>query len=178
MKNPQNERWVPLPGYESRYQISDHGRLYAIPRTVTYCDGRSYQHPGRLIKTQKNPGGALYVGIGNTRDTIRRIRLASLVLLAFVGPRPDGMEVLHWDDNPDNNTLENLRYGTRSENMHDRVRNGRHSAANKTHCKRGHAFSAENTFITQAGHRSCRVCKRALKRKYAAAARVTAGRAS
>jgi len=161
-----SEQWRPIPGYETRYEISDHGRVRAISRTVRYSDGRSYQHPGRMLQLQPNPvGGALYINIGNTRDTYKNVRVAKLVLLAFVGPRPDGMEVLHWDDDPNNNHLTNLRYGTRSENLHDRVRNGKHPAANKTHCKHGHEFTSENTVITRTGHRNCRQCKIRWKRE-------------
>lgn len=49
-----------------------------------------------------------------------------LVLTAFVGPRPDKYECLHWDGNPENNRLENLRWGTRSENRMDSIRHGTH----------------------------------------------------
>ena len=40
-----------------------------------------------------------------------------LVCEAVHGPRPEGMEVLHLDDDPTNNNPTNLRWGTRSENM-------------------------------------------------------------
>ena len=36
----------------------------------------------------------------------------------------------------------------------------RHPQASKTHCKRGHRFSAENTYYTPDGHRRCRTCLR------------------
>ena len=36
---------------------------------------------------------------------------------AFVGPRPEGNEVLHLNGNPSDNRLENLKYGTRRENI-------------------------------------------------------------
>ncbi|MCB0902291.1 MAG: HNH endonuclease [Actinobacteria bacterium] len=32
--------------------------------------------------------------------------------------------------------------------------------AAKTHCRRGHAFSTENTIVDRRGHRTCRECKR------------------
>src|SRR4029453_9772594 len=32
--------------------------------------------------------------------------------------------------------------------------------ASKTHCKRGHRFSPENTYYTPDGHRRCRTCLR------------------
>ena len=46
------------------------------------------------------------------------------ILEAFVGVS-EGSYALHWDDNPLNNTLENLRWGTASENAYDRERNKR-----------------------------------------------------
>ena len=35
-----------------------------------------------------------------------------------------------------------------------------HPQASKTHCKRGHQFTAENTYYTPDGHRRCRICLR------------------
>lgn len=46
-----------------------------------------------------------------------------LVLETFIGPRPHGKECLHRDDNPTNNRLSNLRWGTAAENHQDAVRN-------------------------------------------------------
>lgn len=48
-----------------------------------------------------------------------------LVLEAFVGPCPEGMECRHFPDrNPRNNRRENLRWGTPVENAHDQVVHG------------------------------------------------------
>jgi hypothetical protein len=39
----------------------------------------------------------------------------------------------------------------------------------KTHCKNGHEFTPENTYITNtAGHRACRTCNRAAAARYQA----------
>jgi Transcription factor WhiB len=35
-----------------------------------------------------------------------------------------------------------------------------HPQASKTHCKRGHRFSPDNTYYTPDGHRRCRTCLR------------------
>lgn len=48
----------------------------------------------------------------------------SLVLLAFVGPRPDGMESCHNDGSKTNNALSNLRYDTNKANQADRIKHG------------------------------------------------------
>jgi hypothetical protein len=52
-------------------------------------------------------------------------RIHRLVLEAFVGPCPEGMECRHHPDrDPANNRLENLRWGTRTENVADMKRDG------------------------------------------------------
>ena len=51
----------------------------------------------------------------------------SLVLTAFVAPRSNGMCALHKDDDPTNNSLDNLYWGTQSENIRQCVSNGRHA---------------------------------------------------
>src|SRR6187551_680922 len=45
-----------------------------------------------------------------------------LVLMAFVGPKPDGLEVCHGDNIKTNNCLSNLRYDTRSSNRLDSLK--------------------------------------------------------
>lgn len=47
-----------------------------------------------------------------------------LVLEAFVGPCPDGMECRHPDRSRTNNRLENLSWGTRQENEGDKISHG------------------------------------------------------
>lgn len=49
-----------------------------------------------------------------------------LVLEAFVGPRPDGMQACHNDGNACNNTPQNLRWDTIASNRRDAVRHGTH----------------------------------------------------
>ena len=55
----------------------------------------------------------------------RRCSVHRLVLTTFVGPCPDGCECLHLDDNPQNNCLDNLRWGTPKENKNDNWRRNR-----------------------------------------------------
>ncbi len=53
-----------------------------------------------------------------------RFRVHRIVLLAWVGPCPPGEVARHLDGNPSNNSVENLAWGTQSENVADSVRHG------------------------------------------------------
>lgn len=54
-----------------------------------------------------------------------------LLLETFVGPCPEGMECRHLDDDPNNNNLDNLCWGTRKQNIADRRRHGTAPPATK-----------------------------------------------
>lgn len=115
------EQWRPIPGHPN-YEVSDFGRVRSLD-TVIHHQPR----PGRVLKQigRCRPGGALNcmtVNLG--RKKTRRVH--RLVLLAFVGPCPEGMEGCHNDGNPANNVLTNLRWDTRYENMQDVKRHGTH----------------------------------------------------
>jgi hypothetical protein len=53
------------------------------------------------------------------------LHVHKLILLAHVGPCPDGMVCRHLDGNPRNNRLSNLKWGTPLENAADTIRHGR-----------------------------------------------------
>jgi hypothetical protein len=112
-----------------------------------------------------HPKGYERVGLSATTGSRRKHLLVhALVLSAFVGPRPPGLEIRHLDGNPRHNDLSNLAYGTTSENARDRVRHGTHPDAAKTQCIRGHEFTAENTYRRPNGDRTCLTCKRESER--------------
>jgi len=86
-------------------------------------------NPGwRRLKGQENKRRGrkkqyLYVNVYRERGRMEKFYIHQLVLLAFVGPCPEGMEVRHLDDNTLNNALSNLCYGTHLQNQQDAVQN-------------------------------------------------------
>lgn len=72
-------------------------------------------------------GSAVYLRV-SLRDRGRRksvsILVHILVLLAFRGPCPDGLETRHLDGDGTNNRLDNLEYSTHQINVADRTRHG------------------------------------------------------
>jgi hypothetical protein len=104
------ELWKDIPGFEERYQVSSLGSVRSFAR---YKDGR-------LLKPGKASHGYYTVSFGrNNSKTVH-----SLVALAFIGPCPKGMEILHIDGTRTNNALSNLRYGTRTDNILDAIKHG------------------------------------------------------
>lgn len=165
------EQWRPIPGYEHRYEVSDHGNVRSVGFYVNSRNGGKTWKPGRLLKPGPHRQGyrmaTLYDGLGG-RQTIKMSRL---VLLAWVGPPPPGKEdALHEDDVPTHDHLSNLRWGGQSENNHDCVRNGRHSMANKQRDRLGHLLVAPNLVPSAVG-RQCLACKRTLSNRSADARR-------
>lgn len=151
------ERWLPVVGYEGYYEVSDRGRVRSLDR----IDGQGRNWPGAMRKISDN-GAYLSTSLWkNGRAITRRVHL--LVLDAFVGPAPEGMEACHNDGNGKNNHLENLRWDTHSSNLHDVVRHGRHHMASRTACARGHLLVPENLDqhrLTKLGSRRCLACER------------------
>ncbi|WP_074133292.1 NUMOD4 motif-containing HNH endonuclease [Mycolicibacterium houstonense] len=154
-----NEQWRPVPGYDL-YEVSDQGRVRSIDRIANSRWDTPKRVRGKVLKPStagRYPTVTLYL-----QGEQHTLLIHRLVLLAFVGPCPDGHEALHFDDDPNNNRLHNLRWGSRSENSRDCIRNGGHPKVNITRCPKGHQYDAENTYITPGrGHRQCRKCIKA-----------------
>lgn len=162
-KHTQVEEWRDIPGYESKYQVSDHGRVRSLDQIITTRSGVRKRHKGRTLRPGPNRKGHLSVIIIGKPKQVHR-----LVLETFVGPAPANHECCHNDGNPANNHLTNLRWDTQSENSRDRIRHGTHNHASKTHCPRGHALASPNLVLhkLKLGHRDCLACTRARSRIY------------
>lgn len=159
------ETWKPVPGYEGKYEVSDHGRVKSVARKVHR--GRTLTSigkvPERIRKPATNKDGHLYLTL-HKDGTRKHFFVHYLVLLAFVGPRPhESAQVRHLDGNHENNHISNLKYGTNQENVDDMIKHGTHRNLAKTHCKHGHEFNVENTYWRPDGGRDCKPCARSRK---------------
>ena len=118
----QGETWRPIPGFEG-YEVSDLGRVRSFRRHGGR--GRGLVNAPRIKKT--HPGAAGYLSVTLQRpdgNRCSKYHVHALVAAAFLGPRPDGMQVAHADGDRLNARLDNLRYATGSENAEDKRRHG------------------------------------------------------
>lgn len=112
---PDAEVWRPVRDWEDLYEVSDQGRV----RRVGVGQGATVG----LVKKATVSGGRLCVSLSRAGRT-RTFQVQTLVLSAFGGPRPDGMECCHNDGNALNCWASNLRWDTLAENANDRIRHG------------------------------------------------------
>lgn len=121
MKESQTLRWLKEMEETSYKEIDDEGFILAK-------DDLYVNKYGDVIRVKDYNNKVYYkllmpsttkAGYKQVSDTTKQgaIHIHTLMLLAWIGPKPEGMEVLHLDGNPANNRLENLKYGTHSENM-------------------------------------------------------------
>ena len=102
---------------------------------------------------------------------------------AFIGPIPKGMQILHKCDIPACVNPRHLFLGTQNDNVKDCIKKGRRGTNGyelKTHCKNGHEFNSENTYIDKLSNRkprrTCKQCRRERLRIYKIKTRCRNGR--
>ena len=121
-----SERWLPVVGFEGFYEVSDAGRVRSLDRVIWFeRKGRPMRRTlvGQILTPCVHTHG--YAQIVLSKDGEHTTRLIHAVVLeAFVGAPPEGMEGCHEDNDKWNNCLSNLRYDTHLENSRDRIRHG------------------------------------------------------
>lgn len=105
------ETWLPLPGYEDLYEVSDLGHVRNSKNfhLLALRTSTNNQRPSVSL-WRKGSGKSQHVHV--------------LVLRAFRGPRPIGMQGCHNDGNCKNNELSKLRWDTPTNNAADKFRHG------------------------------------------------------
>ena len=87
---------------QKKYEVSNLGRVKSITK-VNKIE--------RFLKGSPDKDGYLRVVISKKPNFIH-----ALVALAFLGPRPEGLQIDHFDRCKTNNKINNLRFCTQSEN--------------------------------------------------------------
>lgn len=131
--------WKPVVGFEGVYEVSDTGLVRSLDRVSIYTRRDQYsgrdivvrrRHTGKVLRPGPRQSGHLSVVLGRDGGS-HDVHI--LVLTAFSGPCPEGRECRHLDGHPDHNWLDNLCWGTRSENIGDALDHGAMPRGSRKH---------------------------------------------
>lgn len=115
-----------------------------------------------LWTAKKHPRGYGHIWSGGSHGRTLQAHRVAYELLK--GPIPEGLTLDHLCRNTSCVNPDHLEPVTMSVNL---LRGDGLPAKNarKTHCHRGHEFTAKNTYTRPNGQRQCRICKRAEDRE-------------
>lgn len=108
--------WRPVPGFPG-YWASWNGKIVGLR--------------GKALKPSATTGGYLHVNMwrdgapGFSRLAIT-VYVHDAVATAFLGPKPEGMELMHLNGDNQDNWLGNLSYGTHAQNVRASIEHGTH----------------------------------------------------
>lgn len=127
-----DEVWKPVPGWAGFYEVSDHGRVRSVDREIVALNPHGQlgarRFKGKVLAAP--PTGTGYPMVVLTRPGAREYRAVhTLVMRAFVGQPPTGLEVCHNDGVKTHCRLTNLRYDTRKANAADTTAHGQRVSA-------------------------------------------------
>lgn len=138
------EEWRPVLGFEGEFEVSNLGRVKRI-----YNGGLD---GWRIMKASAHGSANSYLVVNLSREgaratgrrhkpgdyrpgTRKYCKVHILVLEAFLGKRPDGLQGCHEDSDSFNNRLSNLRWGTWESNCADMVKHGTRKGENNGRAK-------------------------------------------
>lgn len=111
----KDEKWLPIKGYETFYEVSNYGRVRSLDRTVYFRNDKgSRDYKGKILKLKYHNG---YAQINLLRNKhLKTMNVHVLVAKHFLEKIEDKPWVNHKDGIKSNNHVSNLEWSTPSEN--------------------------------------------------------------
>jgi hypothetical protein len=109
------EEWRTVSGFEGFYAVSNFGRVKSLSRVVYDKRKRPRNLSERIMSGAIKNNGYLHVSLRKPGDKQLKRLVHRLVAITFIPI--DGDEINHIDGNKLNNTVQNLQWCSRAENM-------------------------------------------------------------
>lgn len=107
----QGKEWFPVPGHDGYYASMD-GNILSTKKKIPL-----------VMRQITSKDGHMYVFMYNNGE-MKKVWVHRAVLSAVRGFEEKALECRHLDDNPANNHVDNLEWGTRLQNTSDKRKNG------------------------------------------------------
>jgi DNA-binding transcriptional regulator YiaG len=132
------EKWLDIPEYDGYYQASNAGRVKSVDRIAANRGKNSFRtQKGRMRAFGRTPGGSnitltlpSHHPNGRSSHTYLVHRLVAQIFSDI--PCPEGYIVRHLNGDQYDNRIENLCYGSQSENSLDRRKHGTDARGEKS----------------------------------------------
>ncbi len=118
--------WEDIKGYEGLYQISNNGKVKSLKRISVIHGVKTWINKEKIMKPSKDKKGYLVVNLNKDGRT-EQCKVHRLVAIHFIG-ESDKKCVCHRDNNPSNNNIKNLYWGTDLENQIQAWEDGLHKS--------------------------------------------------
>lgn len=128
IKMINNEEWRPACGFLG-YLVSNLGRVKSLSRLTTDRKGKKLFIPEKMMTWTLNQG---YPRVTLRIDgRTKYVMCHKLVASTFIGKSTLGQELRHKNGDKGNPSLDNIEYGTRSQNIPDAKSHGTFSMREK-----------------------------------------------
>lgn len=109
-RSNMKEIWKDIKGYEGLYQVSNLGRIKSLPKYNCKYE--------KILKLHTNKrDGRQSIMLCKDSLTRKRMLVHRLVAITFIKNPLNLHEINHKDENPQNNSVDNLEWCTRKYNM-------------------------------------------------------------
>lgn len=108
--------WAPVKGFHNFYEVSNHGQVRSLDRTIKSAIGQIRQVKGRVLIPKYNGVGYHFVTLSKDGKA-QNYYLHRLVAMAFLPNANSKGYVNHIDGDPINNKVDNLEWVNHSENV-------------------------------------------------------------
>lgn len=120
------EQWKSIVGYEGLYEVSNTGLVRSVDRMLKAGKHESRIYKGKIKSPQTlKRSGHQYVFLYKDNKMVNQY-VHRLVALHYLDNPNQYPNVCHRDNNPSNNSVDNLYWGTQTHNIRQMVYDRRH----------------------------------------------------